>query len=115
MEKLAHQLLVKAELRVGLSVCPLVTKVYFAKSAESIEVPFRVLGRLRLRYDVVNGEPTSTREGHFFVGMGGAMQWKGGRHGLFPNYLRFLVDLTWVICVSVRLCVGYTGVLCKNG
>ena len=52
-------------LSAGLSVCPLVTNVYCAKTAESIEMPFGVVGRLRLRYDVVNGETTSLREGHF--------------------------------------------------
>jgi len=55
-------------LSVGLSVCPLVTNVYFAKTAESIEMPFGVVGWLGLRYDVVNGEPTSLREGHFLGG-----------------------------------------------
>jgi len=59
-------------LTVSLSVCPLVTNVYFAKTAESIEMPFGVMGWLRLRYDVVNGETTSPWEGHF-CGMGGAM------------------------------------------
>ena len=52
-------------LSVGLSVYPLVTNVYFAKTAESIKMPFGVVGRLGLRYDVVNGETTSPREGHF--------------------------------------------------
>ena len=60
-------------LSVGLSVCPLVTNMYCAKTAESIEMPFGVVGLLGLRYDVVNGKPTSLQEGHFFVGMGGAM------------------------------------------
>ena len=41
-------------LSVGLSVCPLVTNVYFAKTAESIEMPFGVTGWLGLRYNVVN-------------------------------------------------------------
>jgi len=52
-------------LSVGLSVYRLVTNVYFAKMAESIEMLFRVVGRLGLRYDVVNREPTSPREGRF--------------------------------------------------
>jgi len=54
-------------LSVGLSVCPLVTNVYFAKTAESMEMPFGVVGQLRLRYDVVNGETTSLWRG-IFVG-----------------------------------------------
>jgi len=49
-------------LAVGLSVCPLVTNVYFAKTAELIEMQFGVLGRLVVTPKVrriVNGETTS--------------------------------------------------------
>ena len=70
-------------LSVGLSVCPLVTNVYFAKTAELIEMPFRVVGWLGLRYDVVNGEPTSPREGHFLWGWAAQCN---GREGDAASY-----------------------------
>ena len=39
---------IQAEFRdrsIALSVCPLVTNMYFAKTADSIEMPFGVVGR----------------------------------------------------------------------
>jgi len=53
-------------LSLSQSVCPLVTNVYFAKMAESIEMLFGVVGQVGLRYDVVNGDVTSPWEGQFF-------------------------------------------------
>jgi len=54
-------------LPVVLSVCPLVdlTNMYFAKVAESIDTPFRVVGRVELRYHVY-GDPTSPHENRLF-------------------------------------------------
>jgi len=69
---------------VGLSVClsvPLVTTVYFGGTAEEIELPFGVVGRVRPRYHVLDGATSSPREGAI---LGWTL-----RPDLFSNYLNF--------------------------
>ena len=69
------------------SVYPLVTNVNSGKTAEAIEMPFRVMGRVGTRYHVVDAGPAPPREGANFLREKGrrnvGRMWLR-RCGLFP-------------------------------
>ena len=59
-------------LSVGSSVRLLVTTLYFGKTADSIEIPFRMVGLVDPRNYILDTGPVPQREGVHFGGNGAA-------------------------------------------
>ena len=57
-------------LLVTLSVCPLVTNVYYRQTVDSIETPFGVIGLVGSRNNILDGSPDRAREWGKFWGNG---------------------------------------------
>ena len=90
-----------------LSVCPLVTTVHCAKTADSIVMPFLAVGQMGSSISVLDGGPDPfMHDGAiFFVG---GMGWRSvtyGRRGPLSNLIRIFGVVTFQINVDMCVCV----------